>query len=88
MAFDGIVTNAVTNELKQLLLGGRILKIYQPTSTELIFQIRNNRINHHLLLSAHSSYARIHLTETKLQNPTQPPMFLYGFKKIFNWQFY
>lgn len=81
MAFDGIVTNAVTNELKQLLLGGRILKIYQPTSTELIFQIRNNRINHHLLLSAHSSYARIHLTETKLQNPTQPPMFCMVLRK-------
>lgn len=81
MAFDGIVTNAVTKQLNEQLLAGRILKIYQPTSTELVFQVRNNRKNKQLLLSAHSSYTRIHLTETKQQNPTQPPMFCMVLRK-------
>ncbi|GAA4063202.1 Rqc2 family fibronectin-binding protein [Amphibacillus indicireducens] len=82
MAFDGIVTNAITRQLNEQLLAGRILKIYQPTSTELVFQIRNNRKNKHLLLlSAHSSYSRIHLTETKQQNPAQPPMFCMVLRK-------
>lgn len=81
MAFDGIVTNAITRQLNEQLLAGRILKIYQPTSTELVFQIRNNRKNKQLLLSAHSSYSRIHLTETKQQNPAQPPMFCMVLRK-------
>ena len=81
MAFDGIVTNAITKQLNEQLLAGRILKIYQPTSTELVFQIRNNRKNKQLLLSAHSSYSRIHLTETKQQNPMQPPMFCMVLRK-------
>lgn len=81
MAFDGIVTNAITKQLNEQLLAGRILKIYQPTSTELVFQVRSNRKNKQLLLSAHSSYTRIHLTETKQQNPTQPPMFCMVLRK-------
>ena len=32
MAFDGIVTTAVTKELKDRLTGGKIDKIYQPSS--------------------------------------------------------
>ena len=31
MAFDGIVTTAVTEELKEKLIGGKIDKIYQPS---------------------------------------------------------
>ena len=81
MAFDGIVTHAIANELSEQLTGGRILKVYQPTETELIFQVRHNRQNHQLLISAHSSYARIHITSTKQQNPAKPPMFCMVLRK-------
>ncbi|WP_077622076.1 Rqc2 family fibronectin-binding protein [Sediminibacillus massiliensis] len=75
MAFDGIVTRAVTNELNYTLTAGRLMKIYQPTETELILTIRSKGTNHSLLLSAHPSYARFHLTEDSYHNPKEPPMF-------------
>ncbi|MCT2538026.1 NFACT family protein [Aquibacillus koreensis] len=75
MAFDGIVTRAITHELSQSLTTGRILKIYQPTETELILTIRSHGKNNTLLLSAHPSYARFHLTKDTYQNPQEPPMF-------------
>ncbi|QTM99361.1 DUF814 domain-containing protein [Sediminibacillus dalangtanensis] len=75
MAFDGIVTRAAVHELHNQLAAGRLLKIYQPTETELILTIRSNGSNKSLLLSAHPSYARFHLTEDIYENPKTPPMF-------------
>ncbi|SDX32985.1 Rqc2 family fibronectin-binding protein [Salimicrobium album] len=75
MAFDGIVTRATVHELNETLQTGRITKIYQPTETELVFQVRKDRTNHSLLVSAHSVYSRFHLTEDSYHNPKQPPMF-------------
>ena len=43
MAFDGIVTCAVAQELKNTLLMGKIEKIYQPESDELVFHIHTKR---------------------------------------------
>lgn len=74
MAFDGLFTKAMTNEL-QSLVGGRITKIHQPNEGELIFTIRANRKNSKLLISIHSSYARIHMTNESVTNPKEPPMF-------------
>ncbi|MGR9050224.1 Rqc2 family fibronectin-binding protein [Halobacillus faecis] len=74
MSFDGIVTRAITNELNETIQSGRIVKIYQPTETELVFTVRSNRKKHTLLLSAHPSYARFHLTDDQYHNPKEPPM--------------
>ncbi|HLS06737.1 MAG TPA: NFACT RNA binding domain-containing protein [Bacillota bacterium] len=81
MPFDGVVTRAVTNELKQLLIGGRITKIHQPTATELRLTIRQKGENFLLLLSAHPNYARFHLTDESLINPETPPMFCMHLRK-------
>nr|WP_304215740.1 NFACT RNA binding domain-containing protein [Fredinandcohnia onubensis] len=75
MTFDGIFTHAIVNELQETLDSGRISKIYQPYKNELIFQVRANGKNHKLLLSAHPSYARIHVTNELYDNPHEPPMF-------------
>lgn len=75
MSFDGMFTYAITEELKKELANGRISKIHQPYKNELIFIIRANGGNHRLLLSAHPSYARIHLTTESYENPSEPPMF-------------
>src|SRR5690625_6622399 len=58
MPFDGIVTKAITEELQEQLINGKLNKIHQPTNTELVLTIRNNRQNHVLLLSIHPMYAR------------------------------
>ncbi|MCP3031135.1 NFACT family protein [Halobacillus sp. A1] len=74
MSFDGIVTRAITHELHEPIQSGRIMKIYQPTDTELVFTIRKKRTKHTLVLSAHPTYARFHLTEDQYSNPKEPPM--------------
>ncbi|WP_077736864.1 Rqc2 family fibronectin-binding protein [Bacillus sonorensis] len=75
MSFDGIFTYGMTEELNKVIQGGRIAKIHQPFKHELIFHIRANGKNVKLLLSAHPSYARVHLTNETYDNPSAPPMF-------------
>ncbi|WP_077309698.1 Rqc2 family fibronectin-binding protein [Terribacillus halophilus] len=75
MAFDGIVTRAIARELDNTLSTGRLSKIYQPTDTEIVLTFRSQGKNHALLLSAHPSYARVHITDDTYQNPQNPPMF-------------
>lgn len=75
MSFDGIVTRAVVREVSDVLTGGRITKIYQPTESELIFHVRVKGSNRRLLLSAHPAHPRVHLTEKEAEHPLSPPMF-------------
>jgi len=81
MPFDGIVTKAVTEELQTELTNGKLTKIHQPTDTELVLTVRNNRVNHVLLMSIHPTYARLHLTNDTYQNPKEPPMFCMVLRK-------
>lgn len=81
MPFDGIVTRAATNELETAMLGGRINKVYQPTSNEIIITFRNNGKNTNLLISIHPMYARFHTTTEKFTNPQEPPLFCMVLRK-------
>ena len=81
MSFDGIFTHLMIQELNQQLKGGRISKVHQPYSNELVLVIRSQGKNHKLLLSAHSSYARIQLTNMSYQNPDTPPNFVMILRK-------
>ncbi len=74
MAFDGLFTRAMTKELQKLATG-RITKIHQPNALEVMLQIRAGGANHKLLISIHPSYARMHITEQTVDNPSEPPMF-------------
>lgn len=74
MAFDGLFTFSMANELKKLI-SGRITKIHQPNGLEIVLHIRANGENYKLLCSIHPSYARVHLTEHSIDNPAEPPMF-------------
>lgn len=74
MAYDGLFTLAMTKELQKLITG-RIAKVHQPNAQEIILTIRANGNNHKLIFSIHSSYARVHLTEQSVENPSEPPMF-------------
>lgn len=75
MSFDGLFTKAMTAELLENLKGGRITKIQQPFTNEIVLVVRANGKNQKLLLSVHPSYARIQLTEETYENPKEPPMF-------------
>ncbi|HDX9576942.1 TPA: NFACT family protein [Bacillus pseudomycoides] len=75
MAFDGLFTRAITHEIANSLQTGRISKIYQPSKYEILLHIRANGKNQKLLLSAHPTYARMHLTTQNYDSPALPPMF-------------
>ncbi|WP_243523920.1 NFACT family protein [Bacillus pseudomycoides] len=75
MAFDGLFTRAITHEITNSLQTGRISKIYQPSKYEILLHIRANGKNQKLILSAHPTYARIHLTNQSYDSPALPPMF-------------
>ena len=50
MAFDGLFTRAMTHELADLLVGGRVTKISAPYRDEVILTIRSQRKNYPVLL--------------------------------------
>ena len=81
MSFDGFFLHHMIGELRRELLGGRIQKINQPFEQELVLQIRSNRKSHKLLLSAHSVFGRVQLTDTTFENPAVPNTFIMVMRK-------
>lgn len=80
MAFDGLFTKAMAGEL-QVLKNGRISKVHQPNTQEIVLLIRADGQNHKLLISIHPSYSRIQLTDEVISNPAEPPMFCMVLRK-------
>ncbi len=83
MAYDGIAIASVIHELKALV-GGRIDKIAQPESDELIISVRSQGAGHKLLLTANPTHPRLHLTRTTKPSPMQAPMFCMVLRKHLN----
>ncbi len=75
MAFDGITIANITKELENTLLGGRIYKIAQPESDELLLTIKNNGSQYRLLLSADASLPMVYLTQNNKPGPLTAPGF-------------
>ena len=75
MAYDGIITYAITRELQDRITMGKIEKIYQPGSEELVMLIHTRTGNVRLFASVGSQSARVCLTTRTYTNPDQPPTF-------------
>ncbi len=75
MSFDGFVTNSIVRELKSKISDGKINQIHQPERDEIVIGIRTYEKNYKLLLSASASNPRVHLTESKKENPITAPLF-------------
>jgi len=81
MSFDNYVVGAICLELNNLLLNGRVERIYQPEREELIFCVNRppsggrppGRYN--LLISASASRPLIYLAERRDAGPEVPPAF-------------
>lgn len=84
MSFDGIVTRAVTEEIKEKLLGGKLQKITQPSKNDLVLNIYSMGKSYKLLLSANNNEARINLTNIKYENPEVAPNFCMLLRKHLN----
>jgi len=81
MAFDGIITNAVTSEIKAVLVGTRVEKIQMPTKNEIILSFHANREKLKLLISIDPSNARLHFTNVQKENPVRAPQFCMVLRK-------
>ena len=81
MSLDGITIRALVDELKPLLMGGRVDKIQQPQANSIVITIRQPGKNHRLLITAHPQSARFNLIEVTKTNPQQPPLFCMVLRK-------
>lgn len=75
MALDALAVRCLVNEIRPLILNGRIDKIHQPEKDEIVLHIRTVENKFRLVLSASSSHPRIHFTEHSKKNPQTAPMF-------------
>lgn len=81
MPLDGIYIYSIIDELKNKIVGCRVDKISQPEKDELIFALRGEKVNFKLLISASSTYPKIHLTNMNKPNPIKAPMFCMVLRK-------
>ena len=75
MAFDGITIAGLVKECREALLGGRIYKIAQPESDELLLTVKGNQGQKRLLISAGASLPLMYLTQENKQSPMTAPSF-------------
>lgn len=75
MAFDGITIAGIVSELEQTIVGGKINKIAQPETDELMITIKNNRTQYRLFLSANASLPLVYLTGENKTGPLTAPNF-------------
>lgn len=70
MAYDGLVTWAMVQELQDTITLGKIEKVYQPEADELVFHIHTKKGNRRLFASCSSAHPRVHFIS---ENPVNPP---------------
>ncbi|MEY8390753.1 NFACT RNA binding domain-containing protein [Lachnospiraceae bacterium 45-W7] len=75
MAFDGIVIANLVKELNENILNGRISKIAQPETDELLLTVKGNSGQIRLVLSASASLPLIYLTKQNKPSPMTAPNF-------------
>ena len=75
MAFDGISVAGLVHELKDTLINGRIAKIAQPETDELLLTIKTNEGQKRLCISASASLPLLYITDKNKPSPMNAPNF-------------
>ncbi|MBE5835451.1 MAG: fibronectin/fibrinogen-binding protein [Butyrivibrio sp.] len=84
MAFDGITVASIVKELSDNLTGGRIYKIAQPESDEIVLTIKTNADKGYqskVVLSADASLPLIYVSEESKKAPMTAPVFCMVLRK-------
>ena len=84
MAFDGITVASIVKELSDNLTGGRIYKIAQPESDEIVLTIKTNADKGYqskVVLSADASLPLIYVSEENKKAPMTAPVFCMVLRK-------
>lgn len=80
MALDGLLLHALCRQFQEIL-PCKINKIHQISNTELLFHLRTQREKKNLLISCHSQYNRINLTDRAYPTPEEPSHFVMLLRK-------
>lgn len=75
MAFDGITISNIIHELNNTITGGRIYKISQPETDEILLTVKTSLGQYRLVLSANASLPLAYLTEENKPAPATAPNF-------------
>jgi predicted ribosome quality control (RQC) complex YloA/Tae2 family protein len=84
MAFDGITVASIVKELSDNLTGGRIYKIAQPETDEIVLTIKTNADKGYqskVVLSADASLPLIYVSEESKKAPMTAPVFCMVLRK-------
>ena len=84
MALDGIVIANIRQELEQKLTGGRLYKIAQPESDELLLTVKTQTGQYRLVISANASLPLIYLKQENKPSPMTAPNFCMLLRKHLN----
>ena len=74
MAFDAGMLACVVAEIREIALGARIEKVFQPERDEIVLQMRSLEGGKRLVINAGSNNPRIGFTTEQKENPMTPPM--------------
>lgn len=83
MALDGIILNKEYIDLKERL-PIRINRISQVSQNEIVFNVHTERKRTNLIISCHSLYNRIHLTDHEYKGYDEPSGFIMLLRKHIN----
>lgn len=81
MAFDGIVVANLVHDFQAAAEGGRISKIAQPETDELLLTIKKGKESHRMVLSASASLPLAYLTDENKLSPMTAPNFCMMLRK-------
>ena len=80
MALDGILLHKIVPGIQEVL-PARIQKIYQISSSEVLFILHGRSGKKQLLVSCHSQYNRMLLTDRSYPTPNEPSNFVMLLRK-------
>lgn len=75
MAFDGIVTKTIINELNKNIISAKINKVFEPTKNDIVLGLYCNGKNFALNICVNPDNCRLHLTTYSKPNPQTAPNF-------------
>lgn len=81
MAYDGLTNYFIANELKSHLIYGKIDKIFQPNSNEILLGVYSNFKKYGLDIVTSSNYYRACITNNAKSNPMYAPNFCMVLRK-------
>lgn len=84
MAFDGVTVAALVKEFNTTLKDGRIYKIAQTESDELMLTFKADKSQYRMLLSANASLPLIYFTNNNKPSPMTAPNFCMLLRKHIN----